>query len=105
MVFVKVQNRQIATDALTGLNNRHQFNRQLARMLRRADRSVGFSLIIIDIDRFKAINDTYGHVCGDGAIIQVAEILKESSKQMDVFLARFGGMSSLSFVMPPTLRR
>lgn len=91
MLFVNVQNRQIATDALTGLNNRRQFNVQLAHMLDRVDGSAGFSLIIIDVDRFKVINDTYGHSCGDRAIIQTAEILKESSKRTNAFLSRYGG--------------
>ena len=91
MIFVNFQNRQITTDVLTGLNNRYQFNRYLARTVGNARENVQHSLILIDIDQFKQINDRYGHLNGDKALMIVSDILQKSSADTDAFLSRFGG--------------
>ncbi len=91
MIFVNFQNRQITTDVLTGLNNRYQFNRYLARTVGNARENVPHSLILIDIDQFKQINDRYGHLNGDKALMIVSDILQKSSADTDAFLSRFGG--------------
>ena len=79
------------TDALTGLSNRYameeEFNDEIARC-EREDHPV--SLIMIDIDNFKAFNDQFGHIAGDRALSAVAEVLKCQFRPRDL-LVRFGG--------------
>jgi diguanylate cyclase (GGDEF)-like protein len=78
-------------DNLTGLANRHQFNLRGQDMFALAKRSRRhLSLLIIDIDDFKAINDTYGHAAGDTALVQVADRLRACCRKSDL-LARLGG--------------
>ena len=76
---------------LTGLANRRQFETALAREIDRVARVGEPSLLIVaDIDHFKAINDTHGHVSGDTVIRAVAECLQECVRPMDL-VARVGG--------------
>lgn len=78
-------------DPLTGLANRRQFETALAREIDRVARVGEPSLLIVaDIDHFKAINDTHGHVSGDTVIRAVAECLQECVRPMDL-VARVGG--------------
>ena len=72
-------------DALTGL-----FNRGAYDMLMKSVDTAHMALIIIDVDYFKSINDTYGHAVGDRVLKRVAEILQESFRSVDI-LCRFGG--------------
>ena len=82
--------RHIAnTDELTRLYNRRAFDEMLAHYFTHEDRST-FALVMLDIDHFKKINDTYGHVGGDRVLRTVAECLKSSMRQ-DSFVARTGG--------------
>ena len=64
--------RQALTDGLSGLLNRAAFHHELSRMVSRRRRRAPMSLIICDLDHFKAINDTYGHECGDQVIAEFA---------------------------------
>lgn len=91
MIFVNVQNSQMSTDVLTGLNNRFQFNKTLSQKLALPIDKKDYTLIMIDLNRFKQINDTLGHVAGDRALVCTAEILKKSCACKDAFLCRFGG--------------
>ncbi|MBN7773217.1 GGDEF domain-containing protein [Clostridium aminobutyricum] len=91
MIFVNIQNQQINTDSLTGLNNRLQFDKYLYFKTRDTDYKDVIALIMIDVDKFKQINDSYGHLAGDKALICVADILKKSCKNKNVFLSRYGG--------------
>ncbi|MEX1248637.1 MAG: diguanylate cyclase [Anaerolineales bacterium] len=86
------QARQAAmADILTGLPNRRSFNARLGEELRRALRYQRFfSVAMIDLDNFKAINDRYGHNVGDVALQDVARCLRYKVRDTD-FLARFGG--------------
>jgi diguanylate cyclase (GGDEF)-like protein len=80
-----------ATDSLTGLFNRRYFHQALERevsRLRRRDGSI--ALILLDIDHFKKLNDTYGHPMGDVVLKKVGEILRTTLRKGDV-LARYGG--------------
>jgi len=83
--------QQAHHDALTGLYNRHMFyelvERELAMDLRRG---VTSSLLFIDIDHFKHINDSYGHAAGDHMLRVFAKFLRQQCRQSDV-IARFGG--------------
>lgn len=84
--------RKLATrDLLTGLYNRNFFNEAIIRDIRKAERQhEKLSLIIIDIDNFKQINDTYGHLHGDGVLRECAQLLKAAVRKSD-FLCRYGG--------------
>lgn len=87
------QLEQIATtDELTGLNNRRGFFAQFYKELDRTTRgqSAGGLLILIDLDNFKAINDTYGHQAGDAALKLVASTLAADIRLMDT-AGRLGG--------------
>jgi diguanylate cyclase len=96
--------REIATrDELTGTYNRRFLMESLARELARAGRSGGgFSVCLIDVDHFKAVNDTLGHAAGDGVLKQVAEIAGRGLRAIDVF-GRFGGEEFL-LLLPDTDR-
>lgn len=78
-------------DELTGVYNRRYFNRMLQHELERARRFLQpMSLMILDIDKFKNFNDSYGHPTGDKALAEVAGVLKQSSRSID-HLTRYGG--------------
>ena len=79
------------TDPLTKLNNRRAFIHQLEIELARKDRFTNqFSILMIDLDHFKKINDTYGHDMGDKVLVSVAKIFRESLRTIDI-PARWGG--------------
>lgn len=79
------------TDFLTGLANRGYFSERIEQMISLAARkSQPLSLIMTDIDKFKAINDTYGHDAGDRVLQGFAELMKTSTRSEDL-VARFGG--------------
>jgi diguanylate cyclase (GGDEF)-like protein/PAS domain S-box-containing protein len=78
-------------DPLTGLANRRYLDRMLAHHLENLDRSgQPFSVIMSDLDHFKQINDTWGHVIGDQALAQFAAVLQNQCRPVDL-VARFGG--------------
>lgn len=79
------------TDSLTGLFNRRYFEETLAREIDLAKRHGDIiSVLVLDIDKFKNVNDTYGHMHGDNVIKMIAIIMKERLRDSDV-LSRFGG--------------
>jgi two-component system cell cycle response regulator len=78
-------------DPLTGANNRRYFDHQIGLELQRIERSpVPISLVFIDIDKFKSINDTYGHHVGDLVLQGLSHLLQTNIRTTDL-LARFGG--------------
>ncbi|RWR49344.1 diguanylate cyclase [Sinirhodobacter ferrireducens] len=83
--------RLAMTDPLTGLHNRRYAMSQLARLAERA-RSTGrpFAVMALDLDRFKSVNDTWGHAAGDAVLVEVAQRLRAQLRQVDL-LARIGG--------------
>lgn len=91
MVFINIQNSQITTDMLTGLNNRYQFNRYLNKVFLIENEREDDGLILIDVNKFKTINDIYGHLVGDEALIKTSVILKDCCNKHKSFLARYGG--------------
>jgi diguanylate cyclase (GGDEF)-like protein len=89
------QNRMLETlsitDSLTGLYNRNKLDAILADQLARFRRTQRpFALLMLDIDHFKTLNDTYGHVTGDEILATVAQILLQSIRSID-YAARYGG--------------
>lgn len=78
-------------DTLTGLANRSLFNRRLEDAVAdAAGGTAGYALMLLDLDRFKAVNDTYGHGAGDALLEEVARRLRKSVRETDL-VARFGG--------------
>lgn len=75
-------------DVLSGIPNRRALDLRLAKMRAQGQASAG--VILLDIDRFKAINDTYGHLVGDQVIAAVGNLLQTACRKAD-FIARFGG--------------
>lgn len=91
--------QQAVTDGLTGLYNRRYFEEYLAKEVTRSRRSgQPFSIIGIDLDFLKQINDKYGHIFGDVAIKSVAEVLKSNARAIDT-AARMGG-EEFNVVLP-----
>jgi two-component system cell cycle response regulator len=90
--YVALQARhQAKTDSLTGVANHRLFHETLDREIARSNRRKdSFSLILIDIDNFKKINDTFGHQIGDAVIIDLTKRVKEIIRISDLF-ARYGG--------------
>lgn len=81
-----------ALDGLTGIPNRRRFDEFLTREWRRSVREPAMlSVVIIDIDFFKAFNDTYGHGAGDDCLKKVARTLSQNVKRPTDFVARYGG--------------
>jgi len=79
------------TDGLTQIYNRGYFDLSRKGFVQHARRNYEpLSLLLIDIDYFKAVNDTYGHPCGDEVLIRVAQVMKKSLRETD-FVARYGG--------------
>lgn len=79
------------TDALTGLYNRRHFDNTVEREFLRSKRYGGdLTLAIIDIDFFKKINDTYGHLCGDYILKEVAYLIMDNFRKTDMVF-RYGG--------------
>lgn len=80
------------TDGLTGLNNRRRFDEMLDQEWVRARRNkLTFSVLFVDIDRFKIYNDTYGHQAGDDVIAKVARCISDSIRRPGDIAARYGG--------------
>lgn len=79
------------TDGLTNLATHRHFQESLDREMGRAKRfKINFALILIDIDNFKHLNDTYGHLSGDKVLIEIANIMKAQTRETDI-VARYGG--------------
>ena len=92
LLYFNIQFNQISIDELTGLNNRRELKQYLHTVFH-ASGTESIFLCMIDIDFFKTINDTYGHLEGDEALKTVAVLLKKtcSRQKQRIFLARYGG--------------
>jgi diguanylate cyclase (GGDEF)-like protein len=92
---------QAITDELTGLKNRRAFDERLAEEFRRAQRYADpVSLIMVDLDHFKRVNDQYGHPFGDVVLRGAAEAIRSSTRDPDI-PARYGG-EEFAVILPKT---
>src|SRR5688500_5408298 len=92
---------QTQVDSLTGLFNRRAFESKMTEEFERSKRYHNpLSVLILDIDNFKMINDTYGHHGGDAALVKISETLRERTRQSD-FPSRYGG-EEFVLILPET---
>jgi len=99
---IQERSRIANTDALTGAPNRRYFNRRMARDVRASGRSgKPLSLLLLDIDHFKSINDRFGHGTGDEILVQLVERLRSLLPRDCDWLARLGG-EEFAIVLPFT---
>ncbi|WP_335872776.1 GGDEF domain-containing protein [Bacillus sp. 2205SS5-2] len=82
------------TDHLTGLQNRRSLDEEISRIttsINQGDATI-YSVLLFDIDHFKKLNDSYGHICGDGVLIQLSQLVNEYTEDMqNASLFRYGG--------------
>lgn len=89
------------TDVLTGLFNRRRFHNVMEKEFERARRyKTPFSLMLLDIDHFKAVNDSFGHSVGDGVLKDLANLIRGNVREVDT-AARYGG-EEFSVILPNT---
>ena len=99
--YLRSVQRMALTDTLTGLPNRRAFERTLDREIEKTRRSGSlFSLLLIDVDKFKLINDQHGHAEGDKCLVRVAKVLHLTARKADL-CARLGG-DEFAVLLPDT---
>jgi diguanylate cyclase (GGDEF)-like protein/PAS domain S-box-containing protein len=95
---IEARNREVLTDALTGIANRRGAEAALARQLAGAAQNpTPFCVAVVDIDHFKRINDTHGHLAGDDALKRVGSILSAQARASDT-VARWGGEEFIAVI-------
>ena len=100
--FIHSMDTQISTDPLTQLNNRGQLSRYTSQTSKLFIEGRKTYVVMLDINDFKVINDTFGHAEGDHALIMVADALKfvEKSNDVPMFICRYGGDEFIMIVNP-----
>lgn len=89
-------------DPLTSLYNRSYFQKHLERELRRTlRRELPLALLMIDVDHFKSVNDTYGHLAGDQILQQLAKLMQQHAKRAADVVCRYGG-EEFAIILPET---
>src|SRR3972149_578872 len=101
---LKCHSGEARTDSLTGLANRRAFDDEIQRRFAEWQRRrTPFSLLILDADNFKTINDLYGHLAGDEALRQIAKVIASQARQMD-FCCRYGGGECVLLLADTSIR-
>ena len=90
-IFINLQANAINRDTLTSLNNRKSTNEYIEENLTKATKENAYYVFMIDIDGFKLVNDTYGHLEGDKALVLFANVLRKNVDEYHGFVARYGG--------------
>lgn len=90
IVFVNIQNKSAQTDYLTNVYNRKKLDAYIRHRIHQHARRKGFSAMLLDLDNFKQINDTFGHTTGDRALTIITDLLQRCLSPNDL-LARYGG--------------
>ena len=99
--FLEEVERQAVTDSLTGFYNHQEFQKRLAEEVERGNRYGNpFSLLMLDIDHFKILNDTHGHVAGDTILKETVKIIRKSIRNVDI-PSRYGG-EEFTLILPET---
>jgi diguanylate cyclase (GGDEF)-like protein len=103
--WLSVDALRSSTDTLTGLRNRRGFHRATCDLIVGAagDPKQCFTVVMVDLDAFKAVNDTHGHAVGDEILIAVADRLRKASHD-DAVVGRIGGEESLVAETRPTAK-
>lgn len=98
---IYILERENISDPLMGIFNRRYLERRLKEEISRSNRyNMSLSLLMLDVDRFKNINDTYGHQVGDRVLKKLAQIILELARETDI-VARYGG-EEIAIVLPNT---
>ncbi len=98
--YLMATDNRISTDPLTRLNNRQELQRYLTLKMKSRPQGKELYLMIFDVDHFKEINDKYGHIEGDSALVKMADAMRETCVDAadKSFLARFGGDEFIAIV-------
>ena len=97
LIYQKMQKMSV-TDYLTNIANRRYFMERFRQEFQRTVKfSIPLSFMVIDIDHFKKVNDTYGHLVGDEVLRQIADVLSEKIREID-FIGRYGGEEFVVFL-------
>ncbi len=97
-LFVNLLEPQIYSDALTGLNNRRRADRYMTEKIAETSSANPFYLFMTDVDNFKQINDTKGHLEGDRALKAIADAIADATDDYHGFAARWGGDEFLAMI-------
>jgi diguanylate cyclase len=102
---LEVVNRKLeelsSTDGLTGLYNRRFFDERLELEVSRTSRSGPLSLLMIDVDLFKPLNDTYGHLAGDACLRKISQVISDGVSRRADLVTRYGG-EEFAVILPDT---
>lgn len=92
-IYISILDNLISIDPLTQINNRNQMYKYLSQKMSNEDQGLSLFLLIIDVDKFKSINDTYGHIEGDRALLRIATAIKNACQgpRNRFFVSRYGG--------------